>query len=312
MADFDVAVLRQRLAAPPRKAKGHGKLLVQLLSHETQELYDNLAVHVRTHALGTMASVDIGAVTGANDFFVLRRGEEPDLAEELIRPAVSKAIHIRGARFGADDLVRLQDAGARCLLFVSGKHTSQALLATARGYLHRGEQAGIPARYKCRVRTPWHAVPLPKHGAPDLFLTYCSAEFPRMVVNAAAALHTNTVHGVKLRSGDDPHAFAAGFYNSLTLLSAELVGRSYGGGVLKLEPTEAESLLLPPIPRETASELTRVDELLRGRDLIGVLDIIDRIVLMDGLGLTAHEVGLLRSGADRLRARRQARNRPAS
>ncbi len=38
------------------------------------------------------------------------------------------------------------------------------------------------------------------------------------------------------------------FLNSATLFSAEMVGRSYGGGVLKLEPKEAASVFdRPPL-----------------------------------------------------------------
>lgn len=309
MADFDLGALRRRLATPMPPATRRGKLLAQLLPPETRELYDRLSDDDRTCTLGASASVDIGAVTGANDFFLLRPHEERDLAEELLRPAVSKAAQINGARFAAEDFERMHGLGARCWLFVSDKATSQELLATAQSYLRRGEEAGVPTRYKCRVRSPWHAVPLPKHGTPDLFLTYCSSEFPRLVVNEAGALHTNTVHGVTLRGGGDPRALAVGFYNSLTLLSAELVGRSYGGGVLKLEPTEAESLLLTPLSPHAAAKLDDVDRLLRARRLEGVLDIVDRLVLVEMLGLDERDVALLRAGGERLRARRRARSR---
>ena len=40
-------------------------------------------------------------------------------------------------------------------------------------------------------------------------------------------------------------ALAASLYKYLTAASAEIDGRSYGGGVLELEPTEAERLLVP-------------------------------------------------------------------
>ncbi len=42
--------------------------------------------------------------------------------------------------------------------------------------------------------------------------------------------------------------FIAGFHNSLTLLSAELEGRTYGGGVLELVPSEVGRLLVPLAP----------------------------------------------------------------
>jgi hypothetical protein len=45
------------------------------------------------------------------------------------------------------------------------------------------------------------------------------------------------------------------FFNSLTLAWAEVCGRSYGGGVLELEPREAEEL---PIPYSADIKIDRV------------------------------------------------------
>jgi hypothetical protein len=297
--------------AKPGAGRGRGKLLAQLLPEDTRELYDGLArgsyAHVTT--LGQLASVDIGAVTGANDFFLLAADEEPGLAAELLRPTISKAMHVRGARFAPADLDRLLDAGTRARMFVAAKDTPDELLSSADAYLQRGKKRDIHKRYKCRVRDPWWAVPLPKQGAPDLFLTYCASEHPRLVLNEAQVLHTNTVHGVSIRRGVSARALAAGFYNSLTLLSAELVGRSYGGGVLKLEPTEAEALVVPPLPDGAEAALDDVDALLRTGDLTALLDRMDHLVLIDGLGLTEADVVALRAGAERLRSRRRARGK---
>ena len=314
LADLDLDVLRAQLSNPRTRSPRGGKLLAQLLHSDARDLYDGLADDARVSSLGVIASVDIGAVTGANDFFLLREGQEPDLAPELLRPAVSKAVQISGARFTSSDFDRLREQQARCLFFVTDKRTPQSLLDTAQAHLRRGEADGIPERYKCRVRKPWHAVPLPKHGTPDLFLTYCAAEFPRISVNEAGALHTNTLHGVTLReaAGVDAPALAFAFYNSLTLLSAELVGRSYGGGVLKLEPTEAEALLIPSVLPFGPAELSRVDGLVRARKLEEVLDLVDGLVLVEGLGLSWQEVATLRAGGERLRSRRRARNKPPS
>lgn len=302
-------------AARRSVSRGRQKLLAQLLPEATQDLYGQFlsGSYPRVTTLGSLGSVDIGAVTGANDFFLLTADDEPRLAPELLRPAVSKAMHVKGARFALDDYEGLLAKGARCRLFVATADTPDEQLATAIAYQRRGKKAGIHERYKCRVREPWWAVPLPKHGAPALFLTYCSSEFPRLVLNEAAVLHTNTIHGVSLHPDVEPRALAAGFYNSLTQLSAELAGRSYGGGVLKLEPTEAEALLIPEVPAIAGEHLETVDALLRSGGLTAVLDLMDQLVLVDGLGLRERDVEALRTGAERLRSRRRARGKaPAS
>jgi adenine-specific DNA-methyltransferase len=76
-----------------------------------------------------------------------------------------------------------------------------------------------------------------------------SDALPRLCWNDAGAVSSNTLHNVRLPGV--PRALApalvAAFYNSATLLSCERVGRSYGGGVLKLEPREADRVLLPAL-----------------------------------------------------------------
>lgn len=313
LEDFEIEVLEARLQAPTSGRPRRGKLLAQLLPDATRELHDRLVDDERTSSLGALASVDIGVVTGANDFFLLPDVEARLLSPKLLRRAISKAVHVTGARVGAADLERLRLDGARVHMLAAARTTPPDVLTTAREHLDRGEAEGIHQRYKCRVREPWYVLPLPGGGTPpDLFLTYCSAEFPRLAVNAAEALHTNTVHGVRVRPTAelDPGALAFAFYNSLTLLSAELVGRSYGGGVLKLEPTEAEALTIPPVSSVGEAELRELDGLLRARRLDAALNLVDEIVLVDGLGLARADVESLRAGAEKLRGRRRARGRP--
>jgi hypothetical protein len=104
---------------------------------------------------------------------------------------------------------------------------------------------------------------------------------------------------------------AAGFYNSLTLLSAELEGRSYGGGVLKLEPTEAENLLLPPLSSDLAALLPAVDQAIRARDVEAATDLVDPVVLPP-LGLNIDDVSVLRAARRQLQIRRKNRGQSPS
>jgi adenine-specific DNA methylase len=306
--DLNARVLDES-PAPQRPARnGRSKLLAQLLPEETHALYEDLGQSAAR--LGDIASVDIGAVTGANDFFLVDRSDAGTLPAELLSPAVSKAAHLRGARTSEADMSALAEAGQRVWMFTAPKDPPKELLEACSAYLDKGRQAKVHEHYKCRVRDPWWSVPIPKRGAPDLFMTYFSNETPRVVVNEVGALHTNTIHSVNMQRGfgKSARAVAAGFMNSLTLLSAELVGRSYGGGVLKLEPTEAESLLIPPL--DGVEELLPfVDARLREGDVKTAVDVVDLVVLGRNLGLSAEDRGRLRTGAAKLRQRRRARGK---
>jgi adenine-specific DNA-methyltransferase len=300
-------------SCPEIKTKGHfgrSKLLAQLLPRDTRMLYEHLSANSDVQPLGAVASVDIGIVTGANQFFVLRQDEVKGLHRDLLRRAVCKAAQVQGSMFSLDDHRSLVESGDRVLMFVADAMTSKPKLRTAHAYLQEGEEAGLHERYKCRIREPWWALPLPKQGPPELLLTYCSNVHPRLAFNEVGALNTNTLHGVRPFDPDQAAVLAVGFMNSLTLLSAELVGRSYGGGVLKLEPTEAEALLLPLMPGELSDLLPAVDKAIRARRLQDALDLVDEVVLKGGLGLDSDAIDRLRQGRAQLSERRRRRGRP--
>lgn len=283
------------------------KLLAGLLSGAALELYDRLrGDHATT--LGELASVDIGAVTGANEWFVRPVEAVRGLDGDVARPAISKATHVPGARFGADDLTAMEEAGAPSrMLVLEARHARRKAVLDL---VAQGEAEGIHTRYKTRIRDPWWVLPPSQvASSPDLFLTYMSSDMPRLVTNDIGALSTNTVHGARLLNGTEPAAMAAAFYSSLTMLSAELVGRSYGGGVLKLEPSEAERLVIAVPAAGYARMLDDVDGLVRARRYDDVQDLVDRAVLCDGLGVAGEDVGLLRGAVNRLRGRRRSRAR---
>jgi adenine-specific DNA-methyltransferase len=287
----------------------HDGLLGQLLPTDALALYRSLEHHRQVQRLGSLASVDIGIVTGANKFFLLGEREAAKLDGRLLQPAIGKAVQLAGARFADQDHQSLLASGRPALMFAASRELPKRVLGTAADHISRGEAEGFHERYKCRIRDPWWELPLPSGGPPDLLLTYCANEYPRMAVNEAEVISTNTLHGVRLSDPAMAADLAAGFYNSLTLLSAEIVGRSYGGGVLKLEPTEAEALLMPPLAPSIGAALSVVDSAIRCRNPERALDLVDELTLRP-LGLGDPEIEGLRQARHQLRERRRLRGRP--
>lgn len=180
-------------------------------------------------------------------------------------------------------------------------------------YLHEGVEQGVDQAYKCRVRKVWYQVPLVKPC--DLFLTYMNADAPRLCSNDARAYHLNSVHGLYLHGdlqdlGRDLLPIAS--LNAASLLHAELIGRAYGGGLLKLEPREADRWLLPSPERLRAvatplRELKpRVSRLLAAGRLQEASQAVDE-VLLDSTALTTDELNQVRAGRDLLASRRKIR-----
>jgi hypothetical protein len=178
-------------------------------------------------------------------------------------------------------------------------------------YIHDGERRGVPDAYKCRVRTPWYSVPH-VHKA-DAFLTYMSGDVPRLVANEAGAVAPNTLHVVRARPdmGVTGQGLAGLWWTSLTRLSVEIEGHALGGGMLKLEPTEAERVLLPsPFAANgrLADLVGELDGLVRAGRYDAAHDLADGVLLREGLGLTESECSLLRSAAQILFRRRRSRD----
>lgn len=213
--------------------------------------------------LGALANVDIGFVSGANDFFILSRedAELRGLPAEILTPTMRRPGDIAGLLASEGEVRLLLDLARR------PEPSDDNVLA----YLAEGEASGIALRYKCRVRRPWYGVPLPR-SKPDAFLPYMSYLGPRLIVNDVGAWSSNLLHGVTLGLlSPPPRALAAAMASSVTLLSAEIEGRAYGGGVLKLETKEAERLL---VPVSTEAQLERlaavfpdINALIQGGDI---------------------------------------------
>jgi hypothetical protein len=172
-------------------------------------------------------------------------------------------------------------------------------------YVAQAEAAGWHEGYKCSLRRPWYAVPAV--WAPDAFLFRQIYDFPRVFANRAGATCTDTIHRMTVHHGPADGVAARGF-TSLTAASAEIEGRSYGGGVLELEPTEAERLLVPSSVT-SALDLSEIDLLIRQGRMPEVLDNNDRTALGDHLGLSVPDQRLLRSAWDVMRERRHSRRR---
>lgn len=101
---------------------------------------------------------------------------------------------------------------------------------------------------------------------------------------------------------------ASNLYTHLTAASAEIEGRSYGGGVLELEPTEAERLLFPR-QLNGAMPIEDADKLIRQGKLETVLEHNDKEVLQDSLGLAKADCIMLKQVWAKMRNRRNARRR---
>ena len=256
-------------------------------------------------ALGELASVDVGIVTGRNEFFVLAPAEADGL-EAWCSPIVGRTAQIPGLVLRRQEWRSLKAAGGKCLLVDLGPVDREHLDPRARDYVEYGEGRGFNLGYKCRIREPrWWAVP--STWQPDAFLLRQIHDAPRIVDNQTDATCTDTIHRIRMLNGTSSSWLAASFLNSVTAAFAEIRGRSYGGGVLELEPREAEGLPIPP-PSTRAPSLDEVDELVRHHGAEAGMAATDQAVA-DATGLRHQDLTMFRSIWRRLYERRRTRRR---
>ncbi len=280
---------------------GAHRLTRYLLPAKARHLYEGIATQSGVVRLGEVADVGIGYVTGCNDYFHLTTGEARAwrIPPRYLAPAVSSLGGFRGTIFRHSDWEQLVASGKKTHLLQIQTSKVEELPAGLAKYIAHGKERRVAEHFKCRVRETWYSVPHVRVG--DGFLSYMSGSSPKLVRNGSGFVAPNTLHIVRFASGRQWKPFVAGWHSSLTRLSCEIEGHPLGGGMLKLEPSEAERVLIAlPYPRDAVGLVTELDSLLRKDNSVGAQDLADDSVLRRRLGLSKSECTVLRDAAGQL------------
>lgn len=263
------------------------------------ELEDNAGVHISSD----LFDVNVGVVSGQNSFFVIddNTASAYKIADSCA-PIISRSFQLDGLSFTDADFERQRGMQRKVLLFLP----EGALSSHEAEYVKVGEDRGVNDNYKCRIRKPWYKVPT--SWKPDAFFYRQVGAYPRIVINEKMAHTTDTLHKIRFSEGVDGKSVAVAFNNSLTFAVGELLGRSYGGGVLTFEPSEARALPIPFID-SIEYDFEKADALIREGKTDQLIDYVDDILLIRGLGLSRSDVSLLRESWLTLRNRRLSRKK---
>jgi len=267
--------------------------------------------------LSAIATIKIGLVTGANKKFVFNNSqvEKLKIGQNFLSPIVTRAVMLPGAIYSDEDFTKQcqEDLPSHLLSIPATANIKND--KNLKAYLDKCKRENVHLGYKCRTRWPWYSVPM--QPSPDAFMTYMSHNQVRLVLNQTKVLSTNNIHNIYFSKEFDVNtrrAITTAFYSTLTQLSLELLGRGYGGGVLKIEPSEFRKgfIINPPmIKPEILMELSNMIEDVNSALLGGAKNVyseIDDILLRKVLGLKPAQVRQLQNAYKYLRERRLMRN----
>jgi len=282
----------------------------------TQECHDAIRAiesSVPVATLGSFVDLKIGLVTGANRFFIIHESlaKARNIPARILTPIITGAEDLIGLSIRSSDLKRARQSDKRCLLLDTS--LIRKLPRAVKNYLRTFPPTLRTKNATFAKRDPWHRIN--DQRIPDAFMSYMTHRGPRMTVNTAQTTSVNAVHRIfkKPSATDlDLKLLAISIVSTFSQLSAELCGRTYGDGVLKLELHELRKMSVirrnGGDAKDITSVFTQMDALRRKGDASGACQLADDFVLRDGASIdcSAH-LRVLKEALEALRAARTRR-----
>ena len=278
-----------------------GKWMKVLLNKKELDVFERVKKLPSIKRFSDIAEVDVGIVTGANDFFLVNNAIVDKYGlQKYAKPMFGRSDHCPGIIYSK--LVHDKNAskGMPTNFISIDKIEFNDLASGTKEYIRKGEKEGLHTRYKCRIRKPWYSVP--SVYATKLGMLKRSHNYPRLILNTAGAYTTDTAY--RISSQIDPKKLVYCFINSLTALTAEMEGRHYGGGVLEMVPSEIEKLLIPIVDIKKINIANLNKRISSSIDPDELFIEQDQIILM-AAGLTETECSIIHQAWVHIRSRRQ-------
>lgn len=261
--------------------------------------------------LADLGLINVGITTGNNRYFSITEDTCKKYSlESVTLPLIGRSSHAHGIFFTAEDWKKNRTAGKRARLINFPDTPFECYPSAHKKYIALGEASEENIGYKCSIRDRWYIVP--SIWVPDAFFLRRNNLYPKFVLNRCSAVSTDTMHRIQFNPGINPENVLLAYYNSISFAFTEICGRSYGGGVLEILPSEMGNIMLPRIDvinEDVRTNLLNcIDEVVRNGDNIeAALDVIDNKVLVEFLGIDAGWCKQCRSIWKKMQKRRLGR-----
>ena len=192
--------------------------------------------------LSDFANVMRGIATGANEFFFLTSEQikELNIPNGFFKRAIGRTKDTTENILRAIDIENLDKNNRPTFLFSINGH--KTFPESVFDYLKIGENMGLPDRSLIKQRKPWYK--MEERKAPPLLFAYLGRRSTRFIKNEAKVLPLTCflcVYPIY-----DDREYVDNLWQALnhpdTLENLRLVGKSYGSGAIKVEPSNLNKL----------------------------------------------------------------------
>jgi type I restriction-modification system DNA methylase subunit len=234
---------RIRVTAIQQKKLKPGKWNIYL---RAPPVFKKIIDHPKMKPLSEIAEVMRGPTTGCNDFFILskEKAKEWGIEPQFLVLCVSSPKKIRGLVIRSEDVdeyffmcnrPKEELKGTNALKYI--EYGEKMEVEVTRG--SKRERRRLPELETVKGRGLWYA--LPRLDVAPILFQYMSDQKAHAFLNAAMAHAPNIIHYV-VCDEEKASLLTAALNSSLGAILVELYGRSYGGGVLKIEVYELKAL----------------------------------------------------------------------
>ncbi|MEG0416443.1 MAG: Eco57I restriction-modification methylase domain-containing protein [Erysipelothrix sp.] len=283
------------------------------LSNEDIKLIQKIKKDTRFQFFSDIGTINVGITTGNNAYFTVDKEtvEKYDLYRTVL-PLIGRSSHAHGINFTEEDWKANINKGVKAFLVAFDNMNINELPSSYVDYINLGEATGQNLGYKCKIRNHWYVVP--SIWIPDAFFLRRNNLYPKFVLNDCNAVSTDTMHRIKFNDDIDKKRIQLSYYNSVSFAFSEISGRSYGGGVLEILPSELSKIVLPKIDNiddDKVEELLNFidDNIRNNNDIEKVLEKVDNEILVGLLGMSNEECTQFRKIWKNLQNKRLGRMR---
>jgi len=225
--------------------------------------------------LGDLCDIKIGLVPGATSFFVKspEQMRKANVSEDDCQCIVTSTRDV-------GSLVLQEKTELRRILTITDKDAERY-----RELIKEGEKNSFHERFHCKNRKCWYSMTIP-HCAPDAFFSYRSSSIPLLTINKLGVWCTNALHAIFFHrsnvSENQIQWIQISLLSAFSLLDIELLAKTYGKDVLKIEPSALKKVRVycPNKPID-AGIVQEIDALLKSGDRNGAVIVATRYVLND-------------------------------